>query len=64
MRVHRPDVEFLYDDSTEFELGGMELLLQGRDLLIASSGFMVHECNKALEGPFKCFVAFVNHESG
>ena len=50
MRVHRPDVEFLYDDTTEFELGGMELLLQGRDLLIASSGFMVHECNKALEG--------------
>ena len=50
LRVHRPEVEFLYDDSTAFELGGMELLLQGRDLLIASSGFMVHECNKALEG--------------
>lgn len=49
MRTIRPDVEFIYDDSTEFELGGMEILTTGRDLLIVSAGFMVHECNKALD---------------
>ncbi len=49
MRTHRPDVEFLYDDKTEFTLGGMEVLTQGRDLLIASAGYMLHECNKSLD---------------
>ncbi|MFM1833526.1 MAG: Transketolase 1 [Planctomycetota bacterium] len=49
MRVFRPDVEFLYDDSTVFNLGGLEVLTQGRDLVIATAGYMVHECNKALE---------------
>jgi transketolase len=49
MRTARPDVEFLYDDSTEFRLGGFEVLTQGRDLLIVSAGYMVHECNKALD---------------
>ena len=49
MRVFRPEVEFLYDDSTVFNLGGLEVLMQGRDLVIASAGYMVHECNKALE---------------
>jgi len=50
MRVHRPEVEFLYNEDTAFEFGGMEVLVQGRDLLVASAGFMVHECNKALDG--------------
>lgn len=49
MRTHRPDVEFLYDEGTKFELGGMEVLTEGRDLLIVSAGYMVHECNKALD---------------
>ena len=49
MRTHRPDVEFIYDEATEFDLGGMELLTPGRDLLLVSAGVMVHECNKALE---------------
>ena len=50
MRVHRPEVEFLYTENTEFTLGGMEELVKGRDLLIVSAGFMVHECNAALDG--------------
>jgi transketolase len=50
MRVHRPEVEFLYTENTEFTLGGMELLMTGRDLLIVSAGYMVHECNRALDG--------------
>ena len=49
MRTHRPDVEFLYSDETTFRLGGMEVLTKGRDLLIVTAGYMVHECNKALE---------------
>lgn len=49
MRTLRPDTEFLYDDSNTFNLGGMEVLVEGRDLLIAASGYMVHEANKALE---------------
>jgi len=49
MRVHRPDVEFLYSENTEFELGEFEVLTEGRDLLIVTAGFMVHECNEAIE---------------
>ena len=49
LRVHRPEVEFLYDDSTTFELGKFEVLTEGRDLLIVSAGYMIHECNKVLE---------------
>ncbi|HJN72176.1 MAG TPA: transketolase, partial [Phycisphaerales bacterium] len=49
LRTFRPDVEMIYDQNTEFELGGMEVLTEGRDLLIVSAGYMVHECNKALD---------------
>ncbi len=49
MRTLRSDTEFLYDDSTVFNLGGLEVLTEGRDLLIAASGYMVHEANKTLD---------------
>jgi len=49
MRTLRPDVEFLYNDADLFTLGGHEVLIEGRDLLIAASGYMVHEANKALD---------------
>ncbi|MCC7146424.1 MAG: transketolase [Phycisphaeraceae bacterium] len=49
MRTLRPDVEFLYTDEDKFQLGGHEVLVEGRDLLIVASGYMVHEANKALE---------------
>ena len=49
LRTFRPDVEMIYDESTKFELGGMEVLTQGRDILIVSAGYMIHECNKAIE---------------
>ena len=49
MRVHRPEVEFLYSADSHFELGGLEVLNSGRDLLLVSAGYMVHECNKALD---------------
>jgi len=49
MRTHRPEVEFLYDENTVFNLGRFEVLNEGRDLLIVSAGFMIHECNKTIE---------------
>ncbi len=49
MRTLRPDTEFLYNENTVFNLGGFEVLAQGRDLVLAASGYMVHEANKALD---------------
>lgn len=49
MRTGRPDVEYLYSDDHVFNLGGFEHLAEGRDLTICSAGYMVHECNKAIE---------------
>ncbi|MBL1216647.1 MAG: transketolase [Planctomycetes bacterium] len=49
MRTLRPDTEFLYDESTVFNLGGLEVLTEGRDLLIVAAGYMVHEANRALD---------------
>jgi len=49
MRTLRPDTEFLYDDRTPFQLGGHEVLTEGKDLLIVASGYTVHEANKTLD---------------
>ena len=48
MRTLRPDVPFLYDETTHFQLGGHHVLAEGHDLLIVASGYMVHEAKKAL----------------
>ncbi len=49
MRTHRPDVAFLYDDSEVFGLGGFKHLVDGEDVLIVASGYMVHVALKAVE---------------
>ena len=49
MRTARPDVEFIYNEDVQFNLGKFEVLTEGRDLLIITAGYMVHECNKALD---------------
>jgi len=49
MRTHRPDVEFLYGEDETFGFGGFKHLVDGEDLVIVSSGYMVHVCKKALE---------------
>lgn len=49
MRTFRPDVEFLYNEKTVFNLGKFEVLNEGRDLMIVSAGWMVHQCNRAIE---------------
>jgi transketolase len=48
LRVMRPDVPFLYDDTTTFSLGGHHVLAKGHDVLIVATGYMVHEALKAL----------------
>ena len=49
MRTLRADTEFLYNDDVVFNLGGFEVLAEGRDVLICASGYMVHEANKAID---------------
>ena len=48
LRTMRPDVPFLYDDTTSFTLGGHHVLSEGHDLCIVATGYMVHEARKAL----------------
>jgi transketolase len=48
MRTLRPDVPFLYDETTRFTLGGHQVLAKGHDLLLVAAGYMVHEAKKAL----------------
>lgn len=49
MRTHRPDVPFLYDEKTKFELGGLNVVRGGDDLALVASGYMVHEALTAAE---------------
>lgn len=49
MRTLRPDTEFIYADDQVFNLGGFEVLQEGRDVVICAAGYMVHEANKALD---------------
>jgi transketolase len=49
MRTLRADTEFIYSDDTVFNLGGFEVLNEGRDVLLCAAGYMVHEANKALD---------------
>lgn len=49
MRTLRPETEFLYSDDAVFNLGGFEVLHEGRDIVLCAAGYMVHEANKAIE---------------
>ncbi|MGD9690073.1 MAG: transketolase [Phycisphaerales bacterium] len=49
MRTLRPETEFIYSDQTAFNLGGFEVLSEGRDVLLCAAGYMVHEANQALD---------------
>ncbi len=49
MRTLRPETEFIYSDKHVFNLGGFEVLHEGRDILICAAGYMVGEANKAME---------------
>jgi transketolase len=47
MRTHRPEVSFLYDEADTFTLGGFRHLIDGEDVAIVASGYMVHVAKKA-----------------
>ncbi|MEX2219969.1 MAG: transketolase [Phycisphaerales bacterium] len=49
MRTLRPDTEFIYNEDVVFNLGGFEVLQEGRDVVLCAAGYMVHEANKALD---------------
>jgi transketolase len=49
MRTLRAETELLYSDDHVFNLGGFETLAEGRDVVIAATGYMVHEANKAVD---------------
>lgn len=49
MRTLRAETEILYSDDHVFNLGGFEVLHEGRDVLLAACGYMVHEGNRAVE---------------
>jgi len=49
MRTMRPDTPLLYPPNETFDLGGVKVLAQGADLLIAATGYMVHVARKLLE---------------
>jgi transketolase len=49
MRTHRPDVPIIYPDDETFEDGGFKHIVDGQDLLIVASGYMVHVVREAMK---------------
>lgn len=49
MRTLRADTEFIYSDEHVFNLGGFEVLNEGRDIVLAAAGYMVHVGNQVVE---------------
>ncbi len=48
MRTHRPDVDILYGEDESFNDGGFKLLIDGADVAIVTSGYMVHVVREAV----------------
>ena len=48
MRTHRPDVPLVYNEDESFSEGGFKHLVDGSDLAIVTSGYMVHVVRQAL----------------
>ena len=49
MRTHRPDVPILYGEDEEFSLDGFKHLIDGEDVAIVASGYMVHVAKQAID---------------
>jgi transketolase len=49
MRTHRPDVPFIYDENETFQAGGFKHLIDGEDVVIVASGYMIHVAKQAIE---------------
>lgn len=46
LRTLRPGTPFVYDEKETFPLGGHKVLAEGKHLLLAAWGYMVHEAKK------------------
>ena len=49
MRTHRPDVPFIYEPDEQFDLSGFKHLIDGEDIAIVASGYMVTIARQAVE---------------
>ncbi len=49
MRTHRPDVPLIYSEDEPFTEGGFKHLIDGSDIAIVTSGYMVHVVKQALK---------------
>ncbi|MEQ8768948.1 MAG: transketolase [Phycisphaerales bacterium] len=49
MRTLRADTEFIYSEDQVFNLGGFEVLNEGRDIVLCACGYMVHVGNQVVE---------------
>ncbi len=49
MRTHRPDVPFIYAEDEQFTEGGFKHIIDGEDIAIVASGYMVHIAKQAVE---------------
>lgn len=49
MRTMRSDMPLLYGADCQFEIGGSKVLVEGSDLLIVATGYMVHVALKVIE---------------
>lgn len=49
MRTHRPEVPLLYAPDAKFEPRGFNVLAQGDEIALISSGYMVHIAKQAVE---------------
>ncbi|NQU75785.1 MAG: transketolase, partial [Planctomycetes bacterium] len=48
MRTHRPDVDIIYNEQESFIEGGFKHLIDGSDLAIVTSGYILHVVREAL----------------
>lgn len=49
VRTMRPSTPFVYPRDAQFRLGGFHVLREGEDVLLATWGYMVHECRRACD---------------
>jgi len=49
MRTHRPDVPFIYQPEEQFDLTGFKHLIDGEDIAIVASGYMVTVARQAVQ---------------
>jgi transketolase len=49
LRTIRQDLPILYKYDEPFEPGGIKLLVEGKDIAILASGYMIHACRKVVE---------------